>query len=46
MRSQKSEDEDRKLLFKADESKMLNCVPAPAAAQHIEASIKWDPFPS
>ncbi len=30
----------RDCFFKADESKMLNCVSASAVAPHIEASIK------
>jgi len=29
----------RSCFFEADESKMVNCVPASATAQHIEASI-------
>jgi len=31
---------DKKSLFRADETKIANCVPAAATSQHIQASIK------
>jgi len=36
----------RYCVFEADETKMLNCVPASAAAPHIETSIKRHQYPT
>ena len=38
--------EGKKLLFRSGRFKTANCVSAPAAARHIEASISWNHYPS